>query len=46
MRAIRQYFKQQRAIIEAHLYLLNYQEIIVSEYGYRVSKRRNSEADA
>lgn len=46
MRALRQYSKQQRDIIEAHLYLPNYQEIIVSEYGHRVSKRRNSETDA
>lgn len=46
MRAIRQYSKQQRDIIEAHLSLSNYHEIVVSEYGHRVSKRRNSGSDA
>ena len=46
MRALCQYSKQQRAIIEAHLSLSNYQEISVNEYGHRVIKRRNSEADA
>lgn len=45
MRVLRQYSKQQRAIIEAHLYLSNYQEIVVSEYGHRVSKRRTFESD-
>ena len=46
MRALCQYSKQQRAIIEAHLYLSNYQEIIMNESGHRVIKRRNSESDA
>ena len=46
MRALCQYSKQQRAIIEAHLSLSNYQETIVNEYGHRVSKRRTFEADA
>ncbi len=46
MRALCQYSKQQRAIIEAHLYISNYQEISVNEYGHRVIKRRNFESDA